>query len=208
MTREQWMESIDDIDDLMAFCYHEDCPVLDDVVYSDEAMDDYINEFQLVDWAQNNTWYQLKDLLSNLPGGENWYKKDEYGDWLYIDAYDLLDFIEGVADWCEENGYFDEEEEEEPAEPEPAPEPEVPNEVFESDLFLSELMFDAEQAFSAAEQVRLEAQRILRANRAAAAAELAAERAIAAMQAEQARQRAEQEHQQVLQELNVLLAAC
>lgn len=53
--------------------------ILEDVMSSDQYNED-IDEYYLGDWANNNSWRQLRDILNDLPEGYDWYYRDDYGE--------------------------------------------------------------------------------------------------------------------------------
>jgi len=173
VTRQEFIDDITTMSALLDFCYEEDCSVCEDV-YSEEAMDDYINENCLVDWARSNSWYGLRDMLNDLPTGYDWYYVNEYGDFEGVDDYVLEDFKDRVLEWAEDNDVFDQEEEEdepeddgdeaealpeEPEEPEEGLDPEFPiADLFASSITVIRTMADHALA-QQQEKQRLEAER-------------------------------------------------
>lgn len=109
MTRQEFLDEITTWYDLIEWCNNHMCSYCDDI-YSDEARDEYIDE-ALVDMARNNNWYELRDILSNLATGHDYWCRDEYGDWHGVDD-EFDEYFNDVLEWADENGEFDEEEEE------------------------------------------------------------------------------------------------
>ena len=109
MTRQQFINEVTTWYELIDWCSNHGCSICEDI-YSDEARDEYIDD-DLVDMARNNNWYELRDILSNLATGYDYWRKDEYGDWYGVDD-ELADYFNEVLEWADENGEFDEEEEE------------------------------------------------------------------------------------------------
>ena len=71
MTRQEFIDDITHISDLVDFCYSVDCDVCEGV-YDDEGRDDYLNE-QVSEWSRNDAWYELRDALDNIPTGYDWW---------------------------------------------------------------------------------------------------------------------------------------
>lgn len=157
MTRQEFIDNIDTVGELIDFCYEYDCDECEDI-YSEDAMDDYINEC-LTDWARNNTWRDLMNILNDLPTGYDYYRQDDYGDWQGVDDYgDFDDYKQRVLEWGDDNEVWDAEDEEEEEELEEEPTDPDPEEEFEPDFSLSELytssvtVFQVSVAQAAAEQ--------------------------------------------------------
>lgn len=111
MTREEFIDDITTMWELLDFCEEHGCYVCEDV-YSDEAYNDFINE-DIVEWARNETWENLLSILQDLPTGYDYYRRDEYGDWYGVDSYDFDSYKNDVLSWGDDNCEWDEPEEEE-----------------------------------------------------------------------------------------------
>ena len=112
MTRADFEDSVRNFGDLIDWCNDNGCDVCEDIYYS-ESYDDCINS-QLVDWARNSDWEELKDTLNNLPYGYEYYQRDNYGDWIGLDDIDFDDFYDAALEWGDEYGIWDDDEEESP----------------------------------------------------------------------------------------------
>ena len=116
MTREEFFEEYTTWDSLFDICGEVRCDIMEDVM-SCESVDDMINEY-LQDWARDDNWDEVRDRLNDIPAGYDWYRYDGY-DWYGLDVDDLNQYINEVADYLEEIGYFDTEEEDEEQEEQP-----------------------------------------------------------------------------------------
>lgn len=114
MTRQEFIDEINNWWELIDFCNDEGCDYLDNV-YTAEARGDCINDYQLEGWARDNLWRNLLDILNDLYDGYEYYKLDGYGDWVYLNDEDFESYKSDVLDWAEQNYVFDEDEEEDPA---------------------------------------------------------------------------------------------
>lgn len=65
MTRNEFLDTVNDWYELIEFCNDVGCSYCDDV-YSEESMNDDINE-RLTDWAQECTWQELYSRLDDIP---------------------------------------------------------------------------------------------------------------------------------------------
>lgn len=67
MTRNEFLDTVNDWYELIEFCNDVGCSYCDDV-YSEESMNDDINE-RLTDWAQECTWQELYSRLDDIQAG-------------------------------------------------------------------------------------------------------------------------------------------
>lgn len=111
MTRDEFLENVNDWYELRDFCDDVGCDYCEDV-YDDEGRDDYINEC-LMDWARNDSWYELRDRLADIPTGYEFYRIDDCGDWRSLDDSDFDQYKQEVLEWMDDNEYWDEEEDDE-----------------------------------------------------------------------------------------------
>lgn len=113
MTRQQFIDEVNDWWELIDFCNDEGCSYCDDV-YSEESRDDYINE-KLVDMARNaDSWSELLDILNDIATGFDYYSRDDYGEWYGLGDYEFNEYRDNVLEWGDDNDIWEEEEEDEP----------------------------------------------------------------------------------------------
>lgn len=110
MTRAEFFENVTSWWDLKDFCSDEQCDICDDI-YDEESRDDYINEC-LIDWARNDSWTELLSRLEDIPTGYDYYRYDDYGEWEGLVDGDFDEIRDEVAEWMDDNGYWDDDEEE------------------------------------------------------------------------------------------------
>lgn len=146
MTRQEFIDEIYEWGGLIDFCNDEGCDYLDNI-YTEDARDDYINEYQLEDWARNNTWRNLYDLLDDLRSDYDYYRIDEYGDWVGLDDYDFDDYKDDVLRWADDRGIFDEEDEEEDPADYGIEDEEVDDEEVEEPISMFELLSDCQDTY-------------------------------------------------------------
>ena len=128
MTRAEFDEEVNDFADLKSFCWDNDCDLLEDV-YSDDEMNEYINE-ELVNFANEyGRWQELRDALGAINESYYWYRHDGDLDFEPID-YEYEAYRSDVIRWAEENDVFDPEEEPEEEEAVGEPTEEAPEEEF------------------------------------------------------------------------------
>lgn len=110
MTRAEFYENVTTWGDLKDFCFDENCDICNDI-YDEEGRDDYINGC-LMGWARNDSWTELLSRLEDIPTGYDYYRYDDYGDWAGLDDGDFYEIRDEVAEWMDDNGYWDDDEEE------------------------------------------------------------------------------------------------
>ena len=148
MTRSYFLDYVTDWYELIDLCRDYDCDICEDII-DDDQLDDYVLE------DINNSersWRDIRDFLSDIPTGYEYYRCDGTFDYVGLDESDFEDYKSRVLDWMDEDSLWDAEEEDEdegdfdPNEvdffspgPEPEPEPEEPP-VDEEDFSVSELM--------------------------------------------------------------------
>ena len=111
MTRQQFIDEVNEWQELINFCNDEGCSCCNDV-YSEEDRDDYINE-RLVDMARNaDSWSELLDTLSDITTGYDYYRRDDYGEWCGLDDYEFDDYKDDVLEWADDQDIWEDDEEE------------------------------------------------------------------------------------------------
>ena len=103
--------------ELKDFCNEYDCCVLDDV-YSDDQVDDYINE-RLWDKVRAEAWTDVRDWLSSFDEyyGEGFYRINDYEEIIFLDEeYDFPRYKDEVRRWAIEENIFEDEDEDDDCE--------------------------------------------------------------------------------------------
>lgn len=158
MTREEFYENVTTWWDLKNFCSDEQCDICDDIC-DEESRDDYINEC-LIDWARNDSWTELLSRLEDIPTGYDYYRYDDYGDWVGLDDGDFDEIRDEVAEWMDDNGYWDDDEEEaDDEEDTPFIDPEDAEPIDDEDCSLGELFEGSVARIRAISEEELEAAR-------------------------------------------------
>lgn len=104
MTRQEFIEEVNDFYDLIEFCDEQDIDLCNRV-YAQADYDAMINEC-LCDWAREGHWWDVLERLRNLPTGYDWYYDGDYG---WEEAY-FPDFKNEVIDIMDRDDAWDEEE--------------------------------------------------------------------------------------------------
>mgnify|MGYP004595028955 CR=1 FL=1 len=162
MTRAEFYENVTTWRDLINFCSDEQCLIF----YDEEGRDDYINSC-LMDWAQNDSWTELLSRLGDIPTGYDYYRYDDYGEWEGLDDGDFDEIRDEVAEWMDDNGYWDDEEEVNDDEEEvfdddenaPFTDPEDAEPIDDEDCSLGELFEGSAARIQAISEEELEAAR-------------------------------------------------
>lgn len=137
MTRDEFLDNIEYFSELIDFCQEYGCDYLDDV-YDDDSRDEEIN-YCVSEYGNDYSWYDLRDLLHDIPTGYDYYRQNGSFDWDGLDDDDFQSYKDDVYEWAVDNDIFDEgydpfEEDEEPEEEEDN----VP--LAEEDFSIGELM--------------------------------------------------------------------
>jgi len=125
MTREYFINEIDEWWKLKDFCNEYGCWVCDDIVDSDYR-DEWIED-HLIEWARENTWTDLRDVLNSLydDSSDSYYRISEYDEWYGVDD-DFDYYKEDALGWADENEIWDDGNEDGTSEPVEYHEPEEP----------------------------------------------------------------------------------
>lgn len=147
MTRSYFLDYVNDWYELIELCQEYDCDICEDII-SDDTLDEYVDsDISGTDYG----WRRLRDFLSDIPTGYDYYRCDGSFDYVGLDDGDFEDYKSRILDWMDEDSLWEAEEDEEdedfdpdydffsPGEPEN--EPEEPAEPpVEEDFSVSELM--------------------------------------------------------------------
>lgn len=141
MTRQEFIDNTEYWSELIEVCSDYGCSVCDDVYDSDQC-DDWIDE-HTEEWAENENWRELRDMLDAIPTGYDYYRIDEYDNVHGLDNQDFENYKSQVAEWMDDHALWDAEEEEfdDNEEPVPIVQPQpVDESAPEEDFSISELM--------------------------------------------------------------------
>ena len=111
MTRQEWIDEITDIGELVYWCrdHGEAEEIVEDLI-DNEMLDDYVaDDISNYDYG----WVDLRDRLNDIDTGYYWYRVDGAFDYVGLDRDDFEDYKERVLDELDSEGYFDPEEDEE-----------------------------------------------------------------------------------------------
>ena len=107
MTRQYFIDNVNDWWELKDFCNDEDCEICSDV-YGDEDMDEEIND-AIREYSDDYQWYELRDLLRDIPSGYNFYYRNSSFDWEGLDDNDFNSYKDDVLEWMDNGDYWDDE---------------------------------------------------------------------------------------------------
>lgn len=111
MTRQDFINDVNDFDELISFCNDYECDLCEDV-YDESARDEYIDD-NLRDMASNaDGWQSLLDTLRYIPTGYDYYRRDDYDDWEGLGDYEFEQYKQDVLEWADDNDIWEEDEEE------------------------------------------------------------------------------------------------
>lgn len=148
MTRSYFLDYVNDWYELIELCQEYDCDICEDII-SDDTLDEYVDsDISGTDYG----WRRLRDFLSDIPTGYDYYRCDGSFDYVGLDDGDFEDYKSRILDWMDEDSLWEAEEDEEdedfdpdydffsPGEPENEPEEPAEPPVEEEDFSVSELM--------------------------------------------------------------------
>lgn len=108
MTRQEFIDNVNNFGDLIDFCSDEGCDYCESIYYED-SFDDLVNDC-VSGWARDTGWRDLRDRLNDIPTGYDWY--DTSDEWRGLDGDDFDDYKDDVLSWGDDNEIWDEPEEE------------------------------------------------------------------------------------------------
>lgn len=151
MTRSYFLDYVTDWDELIELCRDYDCDICEDII-SDDTLDEYVDsDISGTDYG----WRSLRDYLSDIPTGYDYYRCDGSFDYVGLDDGDFEDYKARVLEWMDADDLWEEEENEDegdddfdpdevdffsPGEPDDEPEEPAEPPVEEEDFSVSELM--------------------------------------------------------------------
>ena len=107
MTRQEFIETINDFSDLIEFCNDYNLSTCEDIM-SDDTLDEEIN-YRLENYRDYfSNWREARDFLSDIDTSYYWYDQDFNG----ID-YDFDEYKERALGEGDDDGIWDDDEEEE-----------------------------------------------------------------------------------------------
>ena len=112
MTRDEFINGINEWWELIDFCNNEDCDICEDI-YDEDERDDYINSnlYEIAEEAGN--WCDLKETLEDIPTDDGYYLCNGWTDWDWLDDDDFRAYKNDVLEWMDDNDMWDDEEDEE-----------------------------------------------------------------------------------------------
>lgn len=143
MTRNEFLESVNDWWELKDFCSEIGCEHCDCII-DDDGLDEEI-EYALGEYLRDYNWREIRDMLDDIPTGYDWYRCDGSFDYVGLDDDDFDSYKDDVLDWADDHDVWDEDEDDEEYFDEESNEEEVieeePDEHFEeADFSVTDLM--------------------------------------------------------------------
>lgn len=111
MTRQEWIDDITDFSDLINFC--------EENGYQDDTARSIFCDYDLDSWVEDDIrdcdygWRSLRDSLSDIPDGYDWYRRDGFFDYVGLTQDDFDDWKSDVLSELDDDDFFEDEEEEE-----------------------------------------------------------------------------------------------
>lgn len=109
MTREEFFEMCTSFGELVDFCNEEDLDELIEDVYSDGALDDYLNDYYYERMSNGSSWYEIRDEMNDVPTGYDWYIMDyNYGEIIGCGDCEFEDLQNRIVERMDEDELWDE----------------------------------------------------------------------------------------------------
>lgn len=116
MTRQEFIDNVVCFEDLRNFCYDETrADEFFENIYDESGKDELVNEL-MCEYVRDNDWIWMRNWLSDIPDGYEWYRFDDYGDWHVLDDCDFDEIKQEILDsydYFEEDDGDDDNDEEE-----------------------------------------------------------------------------------------------
>ena len=142
MTRDYFLENIESWPELLELCNDEECDICENI-FSQEVMDDQINEDLRSFYVRDYDWTEIRDILYDIPTGYDYYRCDGMLNYVCMNDYgDFNSYKDKVLDWMDDNDRWDNEDDDcderycteaESSDKEPE-EPPIENEDFSVDV--------------------------------------------------------------------------
>lgn len=110
MTRNDFLDNVTEWWELLEFCSYEECDICEDIIDSDQ-LDGYVDE----DIRNTNySWIGIRDSLSEIPTGYDYYRVNGSFNYEGIDAEGEFDsYKDRVLEWGDNNDVWEDEPNEE-----------------------------------------------------------------------------------------------
>lgn len=107
MTRDEFIDNIEDFGDLKEFCYENECDYLDNIYHSDD-LDQMVCE-DIRDATRGLYWYQIRDELSVIPelDDDQYFRADGSFDYVALDDSDFDGYKRRVLNWADNNDVWE-----------------------------------------------------------------------------------------------------
>lgn len=112
MTRNEFINDINDWEELIDFCRDMNYELCDDI-YSEYSRDDYINDYLENIASECGDWRSLISTLEDITTGYDYYLYESTTDWRGLDDGDFECYKETVVEWMDDRELWSEEEDDE-----------------------------------------------------------------------------------------------
>ena len=115
MTIDELKDDVRDVWQLIDFCRDNDLYDFMSEYLNLYTGDEYSEEisYYVEDVVGTLSWTEIRDNLNDLPdSGDDYYHKDDYGEWESVGNYLYDEFMETLIDYLRNDGFFEEEDDE------------------------------------------------------------------------------------------------
>ena len=112
MTREEFIENVNDFYDLLEVCRDNDLYACADIIEKDELFDSCNIDNEIIEAVRSYSWHSIRDMLDGLDDYGNYYIVNGILDYECVDR-DFEDYKNDVLDEMDRNNLWEEEDDEE-----------------------------------------------------------------------------------------------
>lgn len=106
MTKEEFREDCYDMDSLYEFCCNNNYYDLFDDFYTQDSLDEYLDDLFYDDFRSGNSWREIRDRMNDIPEGYDWYTTDGWGGWTGVSDTEFVELRDNIEDLLEGDGFF------------------------------------------------------------------------------------------------------
>lgn len=109
MTRQEFIDEINDFDDLREFAQGNDLyePIED--LIDEDGIDEEVN-YEIEELTRNESWRRVRDILDEIPTYAGWFIRTGYLEYEEAGDYEFQTMKQDVLDAADEDEVWDEEE--------------------------------------------------------------------------------------------------
>lgn len=109
MRRDEFIEEINNIYDLMDFCWNNNYDSFVENIYGDESRNEYIENDISERRSCGDSWWEIRDWLYSIDdhGDYDYWRLDDWGDWQGVDDCLFEELKENLLEELDSDGFFE-----------------------------------------------------------------------------------------------------